>query len=95
MKEFLQVTKLLSIKGQNEMLPVMIDQVQNWVQRQPSYSFDKLCVWDDILTARKLYLRCYELLLCKNQKGQENDKTIESKLLGKTEFSDIGAILYA
>jgi hypothetical protein len=71
MKEFLQVTKQLSIKGQNEMLPTIVEQVKNWVQRQPSYSFDKLSVWDDILTARKLYLRCYDMLLSKNDNENE------------------------
>jgi len=70
MKEFLQVTKLLSIKGQDEMLPVIQEQVHNWVQRQPSYSFDKLSVWDDILTARKFYLRCYDMLLSKQDDEQ-------------------------
>jgi hypothetical protein len=74
------------------MLPVIVEQVQNWVQRQPSYSFDKLSVWDDILTARKLYLRCYDMLLSKNNK---EDSTFEQKLFSKSEFGDIGAILYA
>lgn len=45
-------------------------------------------MWDDILTARKLYLRCYDMLLSKN-------KDVEQQVFSKTEFSDIGAILYA
>jgi len=40
-------------------IPKVFQQFKNWIERQPSYSFDKLAIWDDILTARMLYIDCY------------------------------------
>lgn len=39
----------------------MIKQLHNWMIRIPSYAFDDISVWDDILTARGLFLDIYKL----------------------------------
>jgi hypothetical protein len=33
--------------------------MNSWIQRIPNFAFDQLSVWDDILTARSLYLDLY------------------------------------
>jgi len=60
----------------------------NWVQRQPSYSFDKLSVWDDILTSRLLYIDLYKLLF-------KDDYAVRFDQTAGSDIKDIGAILYA
>ena len=62
MKEFLLTCKEVQIEGQDEVIPKVFQQFKNWIQRQPSYSFDKLAVWDDILTARMLYIDSYKMI---------------------------------
>ena len=54
--------KEVSLEGQDEVIPKVFQQFKNWIQRQPSYSFDKLAVWDDILTARMLYIDSYKMI---------------------------------
>jgi len=94
MKEFLQTTKQLSLQGQAEILPKVFQQFQSWIQRRPSYSFDKLAVWDDILTARKLYIDSYKFMF-KKEAGFGDQIAALDPAQGRDEIRDIGAILYA
>lgn len=93
MKEFLLTCKEVSIQGKDEVIPKVFSQFKNWIQRQPSYSFDKLAVWDDILTARMLYLDCYQMIF-KRDTFESHVKQLKSSE-GRDEIRDIGAILYA
>jgi len=75
-------------------IPQVSSQYKNWIQRQPSYSFDKLAVWDDILTARMLYVDCYEMIFRKDV-FESHVANLDQATGGKDEIRDIGAILYA
>ncbi len=55
-----------------------------WIQRTPNYAFDQLSVWDDILTARSLYLDLYAF------KFQDS---LSSKISKDRDLCDIRAIL--
>jgi len=61
MKEFLNLIKIDS--NQNYQLEDQIAQIaksiENWKQRSPSESFDPLCVWDDISSARQFFIDHY------------------------------------
>ena len=66
--------------------------MQNWVQRQPNYSFDKLNVWDDILTSRMLYMDQYKLNFKKNS---DFNNQLEGRVPSRfKDIQNIGAILY-
>ena len=93
MKEFLLTCKEVSLEGQYEVIPKVFKQFKNWIQRQPSYSFDKLAVWDDILTARMLYIDRYKMIFKKDAFDQHVAQLDVSQ--GRDEIRDIGAILYA
>ena len=93
MKEFLLTCKEVSLQGQNELVPIVFQQFKNWIQRKPNYSFDKLGVWDDILTARKLYIDCYQMIFRGDIFDQHVARLDHSQ--GRDEIRDIGAILYA
>jgi len=66
MKEFLTTTKQVTIKGQAALASEALQQIGNWMQRQPSYSYDRIDVWDDILHSRILYIDLYKLLFKQN-----------------------------
>lgn len=51
----------MQIKEYEDLTPDALSQISNWIQRQPSCSFDKLAVWDDILTSRMLFIDVYKL----------------------------------
>jgi hypothetical protein len=54
------------------------------MQRMPSHAFDKLVIWDDILTARNMYLDLYSFRL-------KDD--FEKQNAASRDLNDIRAIL--
>ena len=51
------------ILSRQEIIGNAMAQIQNWIYRTPSDAFDKLVVWDDILTSRNMYLDLYAFRL--------------------------------
>ena len=63
MREFLSIVKSEGIITKEELIPKVVKSISNWSQRIPSYAFDTISVWDDILVARNLYLDLYKYKL--------------------------------
>jgi hypothetical protein len=63
MKEFLETIKNEGVITKQELIPKVMKTMQNWIQRVPSNAFDQISVWDDILTARNLYVDLYNFRL--------------------------------
>jgi hypothetical protein len=63
MKEFLDTIKNEGLLTKQEMVPKVMLSLEHWIQRVPNSAFDQLSVWDDILTARNLYLDLYTFKL--------------------------------
>ena len=59
MKEFLSSMKHEGMISKQEAIPLVMKSIAQWMQRIPSYAFDKISVWDDVITARYLYLDLY------------------------------------
>ena len=84
MKEFLDTIKDEGIKTKEDIVPQIMKSMNNWIQRIPNFAFDQLSVWDEILTARSLYLDLY------NFKFQDS---LSSKINQDRDLCDIRAIL--
>jgi hypothetical protein len=63
MKEFLDTIKNEGLLTKHEMIPKVMASMENWILRVPNSAFDQLSVWDDILTARNLFLDLYTFKL--------------------------------
>jgi hypothetical protein len=63
MKEFLFTIKSEGVMPKQQLIPLVMSNISNWTQRVPNYAFDKISVWDDILTARTLVLDLYNFQL--------------------------------
>jgi hypothetical protein len=63
MKEFLDTIKNEGLLTKQEMIPKVMASMENWILRVPNSAFDQLSVWDDILTARNLFLDLYTFKL--------------------------------
>ncbi len=48
------------------MAPTALNQIGNWLQRQPNYCYDNIDVWDDILHSRLIYIELYKYLFKQN-----------------------------
>lgn len=70
--------------SRQESINAVLKCLHNWIQRVPSYAFDNIGVWDDILTARGLYLDLYNFRL-------KND--FRDALKQNRDLNDIEAIL--
>lgn len=93
MKEFLGTIKQLSLKENEELQPIALGQIAGWVHRQPSFQFDRLSTWDDILTARLAYIEQYKLNFRNGSSfSAQLDGTSETKY---QEIHNIQAKLYA
>ena len=68
----------------NQMTQLVLSSLQNWLQREPSYAYDSITVWDDVVTARGLYIDLYRLKL--------KDEFIEG-LKAHNDLREIKAIL--
>lgn len=84
MKEFLDTIKNEGLLTKQEMIPKVMASMENWILRVPNSAFDQLSVWDDILTARNLFLDLYTFKL-------QGDFT--KSLSQHSDLGDIGAIL--
>ena len=85
MKEFLDTIKNEGLLTKQEMIPKVMASMENWILRVPNSAFDQLSVWDDILTARNLFLDLYTFKL-------QGDFT--KSLSQHNDLGDIGAILH-
>lgn len=84
MKEFLFLVKNEAVQSKQELIPQVSKSMKSWIQRVPNSAFDQLNVWDDILTARSLFIDLYEF------KFQAD---FQRALMGDKDLNDIRAIL--
>jgi len=62
-KEFLQNIKSEGVLAKHELIPMVMSNISQWTQRVPNSAFDQVAVWDDIVTARNLFLDLYDFRL--------------------------------
>ncbi|CDW71353.1 dna-dependent protein kinase catalytic subunit [Stylonychia lemnae] len=84
MREFLQSIKQEGLQTKSDIVPQVIKSIHKWMARVPSYAFDTIVVWDDILTARNLYIDLYKFRL---------KDEFTTSLKQHKDLADIGAIL--
>lgn len=84
MKEFIGLIKSDGVVEKQVLMPQIMQSMRDWIQRRPSSAFDQINVWDDILTARGLFLDLY------NFKFKED---VPLSMQGDRDLNDIRAIL--
>ena len=62
-KEFLSTIKSEAVLPRHELLPLVTASISHWTQREPNSAFDQVSTWDDLLTARSLFLDLYSFRL--------------------------------
>lgn len=83
MKEFLSTIKSEGVLQRQELLPLVTTSISHWTQRVPNSAFDQVGTWDDLLTARNLFLDLYSFRL-------KDELTLSLK---REHLEDIRAIL--
>ena len=63
MKEFLGTIKSEGVLPRAELMPLVVGSISRWTQRVPNSAFDQVSTWDDLLTARCLFLDLYSFRL--------------------------------
>jgi hypothetical protein len=85
MKEFLNLVRSEGVTARNDLIQQILASMRGWIQRVPSSAFDQINVWDDILTARGLYLDLFNYRI-----GEEE---MSRHMLADRDLADIRAIL--